>query len=71
MGGQSLSGMSVQVYQVNPTTGANLGSWTSTQLGGSIAVKISGNYYPLLPALSRIPSPLSMTTTAMMTCEAN
>jgi Flp pilus assembly protein TadG len=71
LGGQGLSSMSIQVYQVNPLTGANLGSWNSTPLGGSIAVTISGNYIPLLPAFSRIPNPLPLTTTAMMTSEAN
>ena len=71
LAGQNLSNMNIQVYQCDPTTGNNLGAWTNTTLGGSIAVQISGNYLPLLPTFSRIPSPLALSTTAMMTCEAN
>jgi Flp pilus assembly protein TadG len=72
LAGQNLSGQTITVYQVNPLTGANLSSnWNNTPLGGSIAVQISGNYLPLLPVFSRIPSPLAMQSTAMMTCEAN
>jgi Flp pilus assembly protein TadG len=71
LAGQTLSGMAIQVYQVNPSTGANLGAWTSTPLGGCIAVQITGNFTPIVPKLSLIPNPLPMTVTAMMICEAN
>jgi Flp pilus assembly protein TadG len=71
MAGQSLVNMSISVYQVNPTSGANLGPWTSTPLGGYIAVQISGNFQPILPNVSLIPSPLPTTVTVMMLCEAN
>jgi Flp pilus assembly protein TadG len=71
MAGQTLSGMNIQVYQCDPTTGNNIGSWNNTTLGGMIAVQVTGNFKPLLSTFSRIPNPLAMTTTAMMTCEAN
>ena len=70
-GGQTLANMSIQVYQVNPSNGANLGTWTNTPLGGYIAVEIDGNFMPLLPRLSLIPSPLPTTVKVMMLCEAN
>lgn len=71
LAGQGLSAMNIQVFQCDPTTGNNLGSWNNTPAGGSIAVQITGNYLPLLPWISLIPSPLAMTATAMMSCEAN
>jgi Flp pilus assembly protein TadG len=71
MAGQSLVNMSISVYQVNPSNGANLGTWTNTPLGGYIAVEIDGNFQPVLPGLSLIPSPLPTTVKAMMLCEAN
>jgi Flp pilus assembly protein TadG len=71
LAGQNLSSQTILVFQADPITGANLGAWNNTPLGGSIAVQISGNYLPLLPLFSRIPSPLAMKTTAIMTCEAN
>lgn len=71
LAGQNLSGMSISVYQADPTTGNNLGTWNNTTLGGSIAVQITGNYKPILPTFSRLPATIPMTVTAMMTCEAN
>jgi Flp pilus assembly protein TadG len=71
LAGQTLGSIAIQVYQVDPGTGANLGAWTSTPLGGYIAVQITGNFTPIVPKLSLIPNPLPMTVTAMMLCEAN
>ena len=62
LGGQSLNNMTIQVYQVNPATGTNLGPWTSTPLGSYIAVEIDGNFQPMCPGISLIPNPLPMTT---------
>jgi len=71
LAGQSLASMTIQVYQVNPSNGANLGAWTSTPLGGYIAVEIDGNFAPVVPGLSLIPSSVPMTIKVMMLCEAN
>jgi Flp pilus assembly protein TadG len=71
MGNLKLSGMSVQVYQADPTTGANLGAWTNTQLGQCIAVQVTGNYVPVIPKFSFLPNPLAMSAKSVMYCEAN
>jgi Flp pilus assembly protein TadG len=71
MGSLGLSGMSVQVYRADPTTGANLGAWTSASLGQCIAVQVTGNYLPIVPKLSLLPTPLAMSSKAVMYCEAN
>ena len=34
LAGQSLTNMTIQVYQVDPGSGANLGAWNNTPLGG-------------------------------------
>jgi Flp pilus assembly protein TadG len=69
MAGQSLANMTIQVYQVNPASGADLGAWNNTPLGSYIAVEIDGNFQPMVPILSLIPNPLPMTTKVMMLCE--
>ncbi|WP_165232756.1 TadE/TadG family type IV pilus assembly protein [Aquisphaera insulae] len=72
LAGQSISGMTVSVYQANPTTGANIGSWDQTPYGGAIAVKIQATYKPMIPSTFRIiPNPLPMTIVSMMLSEAN
>lgn len=71
MAGLSLTNMTIQVYQVNPSTGANLGAWNNTPLGSYIAVEIDGSFVPAVPVLSLIPNPLPITTKVMMLCEAN
>ncbi len=69
LAGQSLNSMTIQVYQVDPASGNNLGAWTSTPLGGYIAVEIDGNFQPMVPLFSLIPNPLPMTVKVMMLCE--
>lgn len=69
LAGQTLSNMTIQVYQVNPSNGANLGAWNNTPLGGNIAVEIDGNFQPIVPIISLIPNPLPMTVKVMMLCE--
>jgi Flp pilus assembly protein TadG len=71
MGSLALQGMNVQVYATDPTTGANLGSWTSAALGQCIAVQVTGNYVPLIPKFSFLPNPLAMGSKCVMYSEAN
>ncbi len=71
LGGQSLNNMTIQVYQVNPATGANLGPWTSTPLGSYIAVEIDGNFQPMCPGISQLANTIPWTTKVIMLCEAN
>jgi len=69
---QSLENLAISVYQVNPTTGANIGAWDQTPYGGAIAVKLTGRYRPTLPTtLGIIPNPMPMTVVSMMRSEAN
>jgi Flp pilus assembly protein TadG len=71
LGGQSLNNMTIQVYQVNPSTGANLGAWNSTPLGSYIAVEIDGNFQPICPGISQLASSTPWVTKVIMLCEAN
>jgi Flp pilus assembly protein TadG len=71
MGGLALQGMSVQVYQANPTTGANIGPWTKAANGQCIAVQVTGNFVPIVPTFSLLRTPVRMSSTALMNCEAN
>jgi Flp pilus assembly protein TadG len=71
LGGLTLQGMNVQVYQADPTTGANIGVWTKAENGQCIAVQVTGNFVPMIPKFSLLPSLLSMSSKALMYCEAN
>ena len=71
LAGQSLNNMSIQVYQADASTGANLGTWSTAPLGSYIAVEIDGNFQPICPGISLLPSSMPWTTKVMMLCEAN
>ena len=71
MGALALQGMNVQIYQADPTTGANIGPWTKAENGECIAVQVTGNYVPMVPNFSMLPKPLAMNSKALMDCEAN
>jgi Flp pilus assembly protein TadG len=71
MGALALQGMNVQVYQADPTTGANIGPWTKAENGQCIAVQVTGNYVPMVPNFSMLPKPLAMNSKALMDVEAN
>jgi Flp pilus assembly protein TadG len=71
MGALALQGMNVQVYQADPTTGANIGPWTKAENGECIAVQVTGNYVPMVPNFSMLPKPLAMNSKALMDVEAN
>ena len=45
---QGPSNLTIQVFQADPTTGANIGAWTNAGLGDAVAVKITGNYQPMV-----------------------
>jgi Flp pilus assembly protein TadG len=65
------SAATIQVYLADPTTGANLGDWTTAQLGDAIAVQVTGTYAPILSKFSLLPSSVSVNATAIMRSEAN
>lgn len=70
--GQPLAGLAVSVYQADPTTGRSIGAWNQTPYGGAVAVKITGNYTPIVAALFPVgPHPMPLQAVAMMLSEAN
>src|SRR3954452_24451522 len=71
MGKFALSGMNVQVYQADPTTGANIGPFTKAENGQCIAVQVTGNFVPNVPAFSLLKNQVPMTSKALVDCEAN
>jgi hypothetical protein len=72
LAGQTLTNVSVSVYQANPTTWANIGAWNQTPYGGAIAVEIDATYVPVIPTTFGIlPHPMSLKSVSMMLSEAN
>ncbi|HEV7224178.1 MAG TPA: hypothetical protein VGN42_15825, partial [Pirellulales bacterium] len=61
----------INVYQADPTTGANIGAWTAAPYGSTITVSVSGTYTPMFANLLKLPASLTVRSDAMMTCEAN
>ena len=61
----------IQVYLVNPATGANIGDWTTAQLGQAIGVQVTTTYTPMLSKFSLLPSSVPVNATAIMRSEAN
>ena len=71
MGKLALSAMNVQVYQADPTTGANIGPYTKAENGQCIAVQVTGNFIPNVPSFSLLRNSVPMTSKALVDCEAN
>jgi Flp pilus assembly protein TadG len=65
----------IEVYKVDPTTGANLGNWSSAGYGEYIAVRVTVTYHWMLPTFwnSQGMSATSTTLTGLsiMASEAN
>jgi Flp pilus assembly protein TadG len=66
---QGPANMSIQVFQANPTTGANVGPWTSASLGKPIAVQITGQYKPMVALAHLLPLPINISSTAIVYSE--
>ena len=66
-----LQGLNIQVYQIDPSTGNNLGSWNNASFGQAIAVQINGTYSPILPSFLFMGNSFSLQTRAVMYSEAN
>jgi Flp pilus assembly protein TadG len=71
LAGQPINVTSFNVYEVNPTTGANIGPWTNAQFGQQIAVDVQASYTPLLPTFGILPNPVIMHSKVIMCSEAN
>jgi Flp pilus assembly protein TadG len=67
---QGPANMTIQVFQANPTTGANIGPWTSAGLGQTVAVQISGTYQPMVNMASLLPVSFPISSEAMVYSEA-
>jgi Flp pilus assembly protein TadG len=70
LNGQGPSNLQISVFQANPTTGANIGAWTNAGLGDTVACKITGTYQPMLSIAQLIPSPIAVTSEAMVYSES-
>jgi Flp pilus assembly protein TadG len=71
LAGQVPSSTTIQVYLANPLTGANIGNWTTAQLGQAIGVQVTASYTPILSKFSLLPSSVPVVETAIMRSEAN
>jgi Flp pilus assembly protein TadG len=71
LAGQTINISSFSVYKADPTTGANIGAWTSAGFGDSIAVDVQGSYTPMLPTFGFLPNPVSMRAKVVMQNEGN
>lgn len=69
-GGVYLSGQTVQIY-ASDSVGNNIGSWTATQVGESVCVRITGNYPVILGGMLFLPSTLPVVAQAVMRSESN
>lgn len=70
LAGNGPSNLSIQVFQANPTSGANIGAWTNAGLGNTIAVQITGTYQPMLSMANLIPLPVPVSSEAMIYSES-
>jgi Flp pilus assembly protein TadG len=70
LSGQGPSNLQINVFQANPTTGANIGAWTNAGLGDTVACQITGTYQPMLSIAQLIPSPINVTSEAMVYSES-
>jgi Flp pilus assembly protein TadG len=61
---------SIQVFQADPATGANVGAWTDAAFGQGIAVVLTGNYQPAVPFLL-MGNTVPVRAEAVMASEAN
>lgn len=71
LAGQQLSNVNITLYWADPNTGANLGAWTDAGFGQGIAVQVSGDYKPVLPAMLFMSASLPLQVRAVMYSEAN
>jgi Flp pilus assembly protein TadG len=66
---QAPTNLNIQIFQANPTTGANVGPWTSAGLGTPIAVQITGQYKPMLALANLLPLPINVSSEAIIYSE--
>jgi Flp pilus assembly protein TadG len=69
LAGQAVNNLNVQVYQADPTTGANIGAWSTAGLGANIGVQVDLDFKAICPLV--IPGTIHLTAKSMMRSEAN
>ena len=69
--GQQIANLVINVYEANPTTGANLGAWTNAGLSNSVGVQVTGTISTLTPTFSMLPRSLPLSATCVMASEGN
>ena len=67
---QGPSNLTIQVFQVNPQTGANIGVWTNAGLGDAVAVQITGNYQPIVKLAALLPTAIPVSSEAICYSES-
>jgi Flp pilus assembly protein TadG len=70
LSGQGPSSPNIQVFQANPSTGANIGSWSNAGLGDTVAVQITGTYQPMLSIAAILPHSFTISSEAMVYSES-
>jgi Flp pilus assembly protein TadG len=70
LAGQQLTGQTIQFY-TSDSLGNNIGTWTNTQAGQSICVRISGNYTVILGKMLFMPATVPVVAQAVMRSESN
>ena len=69
--GQQINNLTINVYEADPTTGANLGAWSNAGLTNSVGVQITGTINTVTPTFSMLPSSLPVQATCIMASEGN
>jgi Flp pilus assembly protein TadG len=70
LGGQTLVGQNVQIY-ASDSVGNNIGAWTSTQVGQSVCVRITGNYHVIMGGMLFLPNTIPVVAQCVMRSESN
>jgi Flp pilus assembly protein TadG len=71
LAGQQLKNVIISVYEADPTTGNNIGTWNSAALSNCIAVEVTATYSCMTPTFSMMPSNLPMSAKVVMNSEGN
>jgi Flp pilus assembly protein TadG len=69
--GVQLSSLNISVYEANPATGANIGTWTNAGLSNSIGVQITGKINTITPTFSLLPGTIAISATSVMACQGD
>lgn len=67
---QAPSNLNIQVYKADPTTGTNIGDWTTAGLGDAIAVTITGRYQPMVALAHLLPVAVPVSSKAIIYSES-